>query len=303
MAHEVLDGWFDQMLPLFEAGKEVTISDLSRQFSDTRGELLGAVMQAMMEKAYYHHLHQEHAACPDCTRIYKRKRFDKKVLSTLHGELTLDRPYFYCTVCKVGFHPVDDVLAIAPEHHQYDVQKKAIKLASSLPFEESAEQFSSLTGVEIGNHFQHDILNAVGEIATVELVIPDREEIEKRIDEVTKSTKSLPILVVGADGAFMPTRPKGGRKKKEKRGPGSWQEAKGFRLYLVGDKGRIVQIASWHQIQDADQFRKDLAVVAARIPHEKVRIALLADGGRMVVAVHDHMLSLWTPHSGFLPLC
>ncbi len=105
MAHEVLDGWFDQMLPLFEAGKEVTISDLSRQFSDTRGELLGAVMQAMMEKAYYHHLHQEHAACPDCTRIYKRKRFDKKVLSTLHGELTLDRPYFIVRSAKSGSIP------------------------------------------------------------------------------------------------------------------------------------------------------------------------------------------------------
>ena len=276
MTHEAVDRWFDQVVPLFENGKAPTISDLSRQFSDTRGELMGAVMQAMMEKAYHHHLHQEHAPCPECARVSKRKRFDRKALSTLHGEFTLDRPYFYCTVCKIGFHPVDDVLAIAPERHQYDVQEKAVKAASKMPFEESAEQFSSLTGVEIGDHFQHDTLNAVGDAATLELVIPDREEIERRIDEVAKSTGSPPILAVGTDGAHMPTRPKAKRKKK--RGPGRWQEAKGFRLYLVGEKGRTVQIASWHQIQDAEAFRKDLAVMAGRIPQDRVRVALLADG-------------------------
>lgn len=278
LAHNALDKWFDQMLPSFEAGGEVTISDLSRQISETRGELMGAIMQAMMEKAYNHHLHQEHAACPNCALVFKSKRLDPKILSTLHGEFTLDRPYFYCTACKIGFHPVDDVLVIAPERHQYDVQEKAVEIASLLPFETSAEQFSSLTGVEIGDHFQHDTLNAVGEMATIELVIPDREEIEKRIDEVTKTTESQPILVVGADGAHMPTRPIGGRKKNEKRGPGRWQEAKGFRLYLVEGKGRIVQIASWHQIQNADDFRKDLSVVAERIPQDRVRVALLADG-------------------------
>ena len=61
-----------------------------------------------------------------------------------------------------------------------------------------------------------------------------------------------PILVVAADGAHAPTRPKAGRKTK--RGPGRWREVKGFRLYLVGDDERIVQLASWHQIQEAEHF-------------------------------------------------
>lgn len=278
LAHEALDKWFDQVVPLFDSDKGPTISTLSRHFSDTRGELMGAVMQVLLEKAYHHQLHQEHAACPCCAKVYKRKRFDRKTLSTLHGEFTLNRPYFYCPTCQTGFHPLDDVLVMAPERHQYDIQEKAVQSAAVLPFEESAEQFSSLTGVEIGDHFQHDTLNAVGEVATLELVIPDQEEIARRIADVANSTKSLPMLVVGADGAHMPTRPTGGRKKNEKRGPGRWQEAKGFRLYLVGDKGRTVQIASWHQIQDAEAFRKDLALVAGRIPQDQVRVALLADG-------------------------
>lgn len=276
LAHKALDQWFDQVSSLFGSGKSPTINELSRQFSDTRGELMGTVMQAMVEKACHHHLHQKHAPCPECARVFKRKRFDRKTLSTMHGEFTLDRPYFYCTVCKIGFHPLDDVLAIAPERHQYDVQEKAVKAASKMPFEESAEQFSSLTGVEIGDHFQHDTLNAVGDAATLELVIPDREEIERRIDEVTRERSETPILAVAVDGAHMPTRPKAKRKKK--RGPGNWKEAKGVRLYLIGKNGRTVNIASWHQIQEVEQFRQDLAVIAERIPQEKVQIGLLGDG-------------------------
>jgi len=293
LTHEAVDRWFNQVVPLFENGQKPTISGLSQQFSDTRGELMGTIMQTMIEKAYHDHLHQEHAPCPECTRVFKRKRFDSKALSTLHGEFTLDRPYFFCTKCKIGFHPLDDVLVVAPELHQHDVQKKAVKSASRMPFEESAEEFSSLTGVEIGNHFQHDILNAVGDVATLELVIPDRNEIERRIDKAAQSTQSKPILVVGTDGAHMPTRPKAGRKGK--RGPGEWKEAKGFRLYVVGDKGRTIQIASWHQIQEVESFKKDLAVIAGRIPHDRVRIALLADGAEYLWPIMTECLPTGRP--------
>ncbi len=75
--------------------------------------------------------------------------------------------------------------------------------------------------------------------------------------------------------AQLPTRPKA--KRNEKRGKGSWQEAKGFRIYLLS-KNRIIQVASWHQIQNEEQFGKDLSLVASRIPQELVRIALLGDG-------------------------
>jgi hypothetical protein len=74
----------------------------------------------------------------------------------------------------------------------------------------------------------------------------------------------------------VPTRPKAPRKAK--RGPGEWKEAKGFRLYLAGPDQRIIQLASWHQIQSVEQFAEDLAWVAERIPQEKLRIALLGDG-------------------------
>ena len=80
---------------------------------------------------------------------------------------------------------------------------------------------------------------------------------------------------MASDGAHLPTRPKAGRNIK--RGAGKYKEAKGFRIYLVSRK-RIVHVASWHQIQNEEQFGADLALAAKRVPQDKVRIALLGDG-------------------------
>ena len=52
-------------------------------------------------------------------------------------------------------------------------------------------------------------------------------------------------------------------------------------MYAIG-KDEIVQIASWHQVQDADQFEKDLNAMAQLIPTNKVRVALLGDGAGWV---------------------
>jgi hypothetical protein len=73
-----------------------------------------------------------------------------------------------------------------------------------------------------------------------------------------------------------PTRPPGGRRKK--RGPGSWREAKGVRLYLLGQDQRVIHLASWHQIADKTALSTAIGVLAARIPRDRVRIALVADG-------------------------
>lgn len=55
-----------------------------------------------------------------------------------------------------------------------------------------------------------------------------------------------------------------------------------MRFYLAPEDGRIIQIASWHQIQDAEATKYDIKKIAARIPQEKVRIALLGDGAAWV---------------------
>ncbi len=81
--------------------------------------------------------------------------------------------------------------------------------------------------------------------------------------------------MVTGDGAHLPTRPE------VDRGAGEWQEAKGFRIYLA-DKEKIVQLISWHQISDEQEFYEALLFASTLIPKDKVRIALLSDGAHRV---------------------
>src|SRR5918996_2370745 len=270
MAHDALDAWLDQIEA--ETPARPTLLDLSERFLATRTQLLGACLEAVIRRQYAAELAQTDAVCP-CGRRLARRRRDAKEISTLHGRITLHRPYFYCEACGTGFHPLDAKLGLSPKHHQYDIQERTTRVGAELPFGLSEEQFEHLTGVPASQHFIHDTLNAVGEAATLERVLPDAAEIGQRVAAAQTGSRRRPVLVVACDGAHAPTRPPGGRRTK--RGPGTWREAKGFRVYLLGKDQRVLHVASWHQIGDKAQLSAALGVVAARIPRDRVRIALV----------------------------
>jgi uncharacterized C2H2 Zn-finger protein len=274
MMHEELDQWVDELLPVFDEDRQPTLMEMSDLFSQTRQKLLGACLQRLIEQKYAELFKREYSPCPRCGKVNKRRRDQSKEFVTMHGSCTINRPWFYCVPCSMGYSPVDEVLELSSKKHQLDIQKKSVKLSAEVPFEGGSEIFSDLTGLDISNHFIHATFEEVGSHAYLEDVIPEREEMASRITEST-SRRWRPILVVASDGAHLPTRRKA--KRHEKRGKGSWQEAKGFRVYLLSE-GRIIHLASWHQIQDEQQFGKDLELVSSRIPQDAVRIALLGDG-------------------------
>ena len=96
----------------------------------------------------------------------------------------------------------------------------------------------------------------------MENVIPRKEEIDNRIQRATVASMPLPVLVVASDGAMAPIRPEAPRKSK--RGKGRYREVKGVRIYLIGPEKRIIHVASWHQVQEADAFTEDLVRIAKR---------------------------------------
>ena len=273
MAHDALDAWLDRLEQ--EPPAPPTLLEISERFMATRQQLLGACLETIIRQHYAADLAQTETVCP-CGRRLVRRRLDAKEISTLHGRVTLHRPYFYCDTCGTGVHPLDAKLGLSLKHHQYDIQEQTTRVGAELPFTLSEEQFERVTGVAASPHFIHATLNAVGDAATVERVIPDAVEIGRRIVVAQGESRRRPVLVVACDGAHAPTRPPGGRKTK--RGPGTWREAKGFRVYLLGKDQRVIHVASWHQIADKAQLSAALGVVAARIPRDRVRIALVADG-------------------------
>lgn len=279
MAYKEVDKFIDQLAPLLKKTPSPTLPQMSAHFMQTRSVLLGGIMKTLSEEVARQYRQETHADCPCCGKRVQRMRLDPKHISTLNGAFELERPYFYCKTCKKGFHPMDEALGLAQEVHQYDMQEKMPLFAAEMPYERARELFTQTTGLTPGKHFGHDNINRIGELTALETVIPDKEEIERRIEAARNGSDKLPVLVVACDGTHAPTRAKGGRTK---RGKSKWREVKGFRLYLLGEDDRITHIAGWHQIQDWEQTAKDLEFAAERIPQDKVRIALLGDGADWV---------------------
>lgn len=282
MAQRQFRDWIATLRPLFE-GREAppTLTEVSEFLFERRGDLMASLLKSALSTTHEAELERTQAPCPQCAKLLPRKRLDQRRLSTLHGRATIERPYFYCPRCQLGFHPADEALGVAREEHQWDVQQALTRLAADLPYETAAEHFERLTAVSAGAHFEHDILNAVGESATLEEVVPSAEEIEARIAAAEKGAgRWRPVLVVAADGAYAPLRPPGARQ--EKRGEGVWQEVKGVRLYLLGAGERITPLVSWHRLASAQEIGEDLQRIAARIPRRRVRIALVGDGSQWV---------------------
>ena len=275
MIHDEVDKWVDKIIDeAFKDNKQLTVMELSELFDKTKHQFFGACLQALIEQKHAGLFEQEHADCPKCGKICKKRRDNQKTMVTMQGPSDLKRPWFYCTDCRYGFSPMDKVLEISRKKYQFDVQKKATRTTAEVPFSRSSELFEELTGHPISDHFMHENFEQIGAHTCLEDVVAGSQEIADRCKEAAGDSWR-PVLVVASDGAHVPTRPKA--RRNEKRGKGQWQEAKGFRIYLLGED-RIIHIASWHQIQNEEQFGKDLLYVASQIPQDDVRIGLLGDG-------------------------
>ena len=266
LQQEVEDKGFEELSELLRrAGQAVT------------GALLAEVLKSRGAQARHATTH----VCEGCGRSLTRQpKLQRRQLESLHGEIEIERPYFYCKSCRKGCHPFDESLEIAPERKQYDLQRAAAELFTEVPFERASQIFERLTGVKMGEHCQQEVAAKLGEVADVVRVLPSRQRVEEVSEQASQGRTWRPVLVVAADGAALPTRPPA-KGRSHKRGAGEWKEAKGFRLYLAGQE-RIEQIMSWHQIGSEEEFGEALQYAATLIPVERVRVALLGDGAKWV---------------------
>jgi len=257
---------------------QVKGKDLEEASATTR-ESLKLVSAAMFEKVLMSigeaELLAKSCVCPQCNRTLRSPRDSRRSIDTRHGKIALRRPYFYCRPCGLGVCPFDQKVGIATAYKQYDLQKPAARLLAEVPFETASRLFKDLTGNEMSDHAMHEMGERLASASDIVRVLPSKQKVEEVIASYSRQTGWRPILVVSADGAHAPTRPEAGRS--EKRGPGEWKEAKGFRIYLLV-QDRIEQIMSWHEIANEEEFGEALKFAATLIPMDKVRIALVGDG-------------------------
>ena len=134
----------------------------------------------------------------------------------------------------------------------------------------------------------HTFTNQVAEGLSVLDVAPCRQESDQRVAQVAQGHFRRPVLGLGIDGASGPSRPESARgrrpgqardRARRARWRHEWRDAKGFRFSLL-DGDRIVQVLSWHQIQNEQDLGEALKQVkdAGVIPDEAVRLCVVCDG-------------------------
>jgi hypothetical protein len=258
--HERFDRWLDQ---LEAALPEVapTLGQVSETIWALRQQLTGGVAETIVHHTHPEEPHRPYRPCPTCARVLPARGPVHRCVETLVGAIELERPYFYCPVCRTGTSPLDEALDVSAGRLQRDVQQAAVDLATEVPYETASTLFGRLSGMTVSSERMHTVTHQVAAGLGVVEVAPSREEIERRVAQVAAGRFRRPVLVLGIDGAFVPTRPESARGRR----PGQarhrarraqwrheWREAKGFRFYLL-DGERIVHVLSWHQVYNEQE--------------------------------------------------
>ena len=286
---------FDQWLDGLEAQlpeSAPTLAQVTETVWNLRQELTSGLTETIVEHAYRGEHTRQQSHCPQCARLLTARDPGRRTSDTVVGSLQLERPYFYCPAGHRGLSPLDEVLGLSPGRTQLDVQKAAVKLLTEGPYDYAQKLFGDLTGLGVGIERMHTFTNHVAEELTVLDVAPSRDQIERRIAAVAAGRFRRPVLVLGIDGAYVPTRPESARGRRPGQGrqrarrarwQGQWRDAKGFRFYLL-DGERIVHVLSWHQVQNEAQLGAALKQIkeAGVILEEQVRLCVVCDGAEWI---------------------
>ena len=286
---------FDQWLDGLEAQRREpvpTLAQVTETVGNLRQELTGGLTETIVAHAHRGESTRQQTRCPQCDRCLQARAPVSRTVETMVGAVQIERPYFYCRTCRCGVYPLEAALGLAPGRTQLDVHKAAVTLVTEVPYDEAQTLFGALTGVGLGSERMHTVTNHIAEGLTVLDVVPPRHEIEQRIAAVSAGRSRRPVLVLGIDGAYVPTRPDSARqpcagrrrtRAKRARWRGQWRDATGFRFSLL-DGERIVHVLSWHQVQNEEQLGEALQQIkeAGVIPEEQVRLYVVCDGAEWI---------------------
>jgi Uncharacterised protein family (UPF0236) len=289
--HAYLDGWLDSV-EAYMPDDTPSLQELTHAVFALRQELTGKITEALVAQRHAQVLHQRTRPCPHCQRLLPARPAPPRTVHTMVGEVSLARPYFYCPQCQQGFAPLDDALQLSERRTQWDLQQAAARLAAEVPFATAQELFAQLTGLALSDHAIHEVTGELSNELGVLEVSPTAADLAHRVAEMAAGKTWRPIMVLGIDGAYVPTRPEqakgsvtGRQRTRAKRAgwQGEWKEAKGFRFYLV-DQERIVHLLSWHQVQTDEEAAEALRQVKAAglIPEDQVRLCVLGDGAKWI---------------------
>jgi hypothetical protein len=289
--HARFDQWLDRLQAQFP-DPQAPLAEVTEAVWKLRQDLTGSISETIVAHGQAGEVTRRSAPCPGCERHVTARPLVARTVDTLVGAVHVERPYFYCTAGCGGFYPMDDALGLRAGRLQLDVQQAMADLATEVPYETASAMFGRVTGIGVSSERMHALTHQAAQGLTVVEVAPSRDEIDQLVAQVAKGRFRRPVLVLGVDGAYVPSRPESARgrrpgqarqRARRARWRHEWREAKGFRLYLL-DGERIVHVLSWHQVQNEHDLGEALRQVkeAGLIPEAAVRLCVVCDGAEWI---------------------
>jgi hypothetical protein len=86
-----------------------------------------------------------------------------------------------------------------------------VDLTTEVTYETAAGMFGRLTGIDVSSERMDALTHQAAEDLTLLEVAPSREQIDQLVAQVSKVRFRRPVLVLGVDGAYVPSRPESAR--------------------------------------------------------------------------------------------
>lgn len=215
-------------------------------------------------------------ACPQCGKRTPVKARDRaRTVESLAGPVTYRRNYHYCSDCKHGFYPVDDLLGV-PEEGELteELEMRVLDFAVNDVFGEGAKRWRMHYPFSISDNLLRRVVERVGRVAEqAEQVALNRELLSRE--------ERAPVLVIENDGGHLPMR-----------GEEPWKEAKVgvIRTATVDAKSNVVTLDKKAPRYIAVLGNQDEFTAA-------MRAALEAEGGvggRFIAWLGDGAFGNWS---------
>src|SRR2546425_8898737 len=132
--HERFDQWLDTLETQWHE-PPATLPEMTATVWNVRQQLTGGLTAAIVAHVHRGEHDRAQVNCPRCDRVLRAQAFVCRTVETMVGPVQLERPYFYCRVCREGTYPLDEVLGVSAGRMQRDVQQAAVDLATEVPYE------------------------------------------------------------------------------------------------------------------------------------------------------------------------
>lgn len=137
-----------------------------------------------------------------CGHAARFKEMRGKSFLSVVGTVEVRRPYYHCSHCSKGRHPVDEELGIAGLESSPGVRRMEAMVGAEMPFVPAREPMKVLAGLEVPAKAIERAAEAIG----AEIALRNRQEIDRAKQLVLPivTNQTIPKMYVLMDGVQIP---------------------------------------------------------------------------------------------------